>query len=154
MDDRERLARARSAVRRQAFRRMVDLGLTQGELADRAEISYRTVNRFFNEGWREPVVIAQISQALEWPPDEIERRVDAELARQELHELETRVPGTLILSLEEGSLEGLSGDELTELRAMLHGLALRMIGEIKTRTPPGGRSVTPARGLSLASMGA
>lgn len=125
---------------------MIELGLTQAQLADSAEVAYRTIQRFYNtDGWREPAVIRAISVALQWPPDELERRVDQEVARQDAWLLESQVPGLLVLSIGEHVLEGLSDEELTELKATLRAVALQHVAGMKARTP--------GRGLAAASGG-
>jgi transcriptional regulator with XRE-family HTH domain len=134
VEDHERVARARQTVRREAFRRMVELGLNQTALAEKARISYKTVGRFFNtETWREPAVLRAIAEALDWPADELERRVDLELAREELHDLESAIPGALVLQLGEEALTGLTLEERTELRTTLHAVALQHLATIRAR---------------------
>lgn len=153
MDDRERITAARRVARRDAFRRMTELGLTQGELADRAGVAYKTISRFFNsDGWREPAVNQAIATALGWPADELERIVDREIARDQLDDLETRVPGVLVLELGEHVLDGLTADELREIRATLRAVTLQHVAQIRARTP--GRGFPLMTGSLLAGVGA
>jgi transcriptional regulator with XRE-family HTH domain len=151
VDDRERIARARHTVRRAAYDRMNSLDLTQVDLADRAEVSYKTVSRFFNaDGWREPQVIRAISEALGWPADELERRVEVELARQAIPDLEATVPGLIALQLDPALVSGLAPEEANELRAVLSAVAVQQAAAIRARTPGRGFPLmTPSHLLTV-----
>ena len=137
MDDQERIDEARRHVRNQARSRMGELRLNQVQLADRAGVAVRTINRFFNSdrGWHEPAFLRALAAALEWPPDELDRRVEEVVARGELHMLESRVPGLVILQLGADTLAGLTEEEQREIRATLQAVALQAVGAIRARTP-------------------
>lgn len=70
-DDSMRRRRQRAAA---AFiARRGELGLSQEELAKRADVAYRTVQNFEHGVWPNPVTRARLEKALGWPPGEIHR---------------------------------------------------------------------------------
>lgn len=142
MAEEDELDRAREAVRRDARRRLVELGLTQEQLSEDTGVPLRTINRFFTGGsWPRTPALCGIAVGLHWPTDELERRVERAMVRRELSDLTSAVENVIVVDFGPHGLEGLAPEEFRELQAGLEAAGIRMMNEIKARTPGRGFSL-------------
>lgn len=142
MADEDELDRAREAVVREARRRLVELGMTQERLSEESGVPLRTVNRFFTGGsWARTPTLRALAEGLGWPADELDRRVERALVRRELSDLSSSVENVIVVDFGPHALDGLAPEEIRELQTGMEAAGLRMINEIKARTPGRGFSL-------------
>lgn len=136
MAEEDELDRAREVVRREARRRLVELGLTQEQLSIDQDVPLRTVSRFFTGGaWPRTPALRSIAVGLKWPPDELERRVERSLVGGKLSDLTSAIENVIVIDFGPHALDGLTPEEFRELQTGMEAAGVRMINEIKARTP-------------------
>jgi hypothetical protein len=127
------LERAKDVVRQAVLSRMYEIGMDTTELARRAGVNERTIERFLpnpetgRQGTHWPYKRKAISVALGWGPT----RIDEMLADAMLNPIEAIVDDVVRLNIPTSMRGRLTDEELAEAVAVAEAAFLRYAGEIR-----------------------